>query len=186
MMLCGHIWPHPPAHSSVNMTTPTLHPSTPLPRLWVYCTLYSSLLSLCSTWTCYFSGIPLPCGDSLFPFLPLSPLSLPLCSPLHPHPPQLREPLPLVVLRQESCPRISAHDVITLCQLEYHALGYGGGARESDSTPSLANHTNPLLRRVKSERKGRGGKGGRKGQRGVLVDIRSQEEYPIVMMYISR
>jgi len=68
---------------------------------------------------------------------------------------QLREPLPLSALRQESCPHISAHDLITLCRLEYQALGYGGGARSDDSTHLV----NPLMRRVKEGRKGRGGKG---------------------------
>ena len=94
-------------------------------------------------------------------------------------PPQLREPLPLSALRQESSPHISAHDVISLCQLEYQALGYGGGARDHDST---VNPANPLLgRRAEAEKKGRegrGGKAGRKGRKGMLVDIRSQEEYP--------
>lgn len=99
---------------------------------------------------------------------------------MYPHfstPLQLREPLPLSVLRQESCPHISAHDVISLCQLEYQALGYGGGAREDDSTHLLTSTANPLLKRVEAEKKGRAGKGGRKGKRGVLVDIRPQEEY---------
>ena len=101
---------------------------------------------------------------------------------------QLRDPLPLSVLRQESCPHISAHDVISLCQLEYQALGYGGGASEDDSTHLLTSPANPLLKRVEAEKKGRAGKGGRKGKRegkrGVLVDIRPQEEYLVYLYYV--
>lgn len=97
---------------------------------------------------------------------------------------QLRDPLPLSVLRQESCPHISAHDVVSLCQLEYHALGYGGGARENGSSHLLTSATNPLLKRVEAEKKGRAGKGGRKGKRGVLVDIRPQEEYLPHLYYV--
>ncbi|CAI8006071.1 TBC domain-containing protein kinase-like protein, partial [Geodia barretti] len=93
-------------------------------------------------------------------------------------PEALREPLSLDVLRQESCPHISAHDVIALCGLEYHALGYGGGARESGPTHSLRSPSSPLQRRAEvGRRRGKSGKGGRKGRKGVLVDIRSQEEF---------
>ena len=100
------------------------------------------------------------------------------------HYPQLREPLSLSILRQESCPRISAHDVITLCQLEYQALGYGGGARDIDPAHSLVSTSSPLLKRLDIGKKSRSGKGGRKGRRGVLVDIRSQEEYLVVCVCV--
>ena len=119
----------------------------------------------------------LPPSLTLFLSLCHSPsLPSPPPSPLH----QLREPLSLDVLRQESCPHISAHDVIALCGLEYHALGYRGGARESGPTHSLRSPSSPLQRRAEvGRRRGKSGKGGRKGRKGVLVDIRSQEEYPV-------
>ncbi len=75
---------------------------------------------------------------------------------------QSRQPLPLATLRTESCPRISAHDLITLCRLDPQSLG---NHHHSNTTSNL------LL--------GRGGAKGvkRSRQRGVIVDIRSVEEF---------
>ena len=163
----------PEAVSSLLAQHFTLSPLFFLPSLlltltnFYFCSLY--FLS-------YFFPLSLPplLSSSLFAILLL--FLLPPPSPLR----QLREPLSLDVLRQESCPHISAHDVIALCGLEYHALGYGGGARESGPTHSLRNPSSPLQRRAEvGRRRGKSGKGGRKGRKGVLVDIRSQEEYPV-------
>ena len=57
-----------------------------------------------------------------------------------------------------------------------------GGARDIDPAHSLVSTSSPLLKRLDIGKKSRGGKGGRKGRRGVLVDIRSQEEYPLSLV----
>lgn len=75
-----------------------------------------------------------------------------------------RQPLPLSTLKSESCPQISAHDVITLCRLETSALHYGN--KPIRDSPSRGG-ANPLLTR--------GGKRAR--QKAIVVDIRSQEEF---------
>lgn len=81
---------------------------------------------------------------------------------------QKREPLSLATLKSESCPQISAHDLITLCQLETQALGYGSKPTGEDpSLNPLRAHTPPSPSRKKQR------------QKAVVVDIRPLEEYPL-------
>ena len=78
---------------------------------------------------------------------------------------QRRPFLPLPTLKEESCPQISAHDLVTLCRLESHALNY------NNHTTFNSTHDNPLLLR--------GGARGvkRSRQKAIIVDIRQQDEY---------
>ena len=85
------------------------------------------------------------------------------------HPPtpytQCRQPLPLDILRAESCPRISAQDLITLARLEPQTLGYSGNLT-SDPIKD-----NPLMARG-------GARGTKKSrQRAVIIDIRPMDEF---------
>ncbi|XP_064391569.1 TBC domain-containing protein kinase-like protein isoform X2 [Halichondria panicea] len=76
-----------------------------------------------------------------------------------------RQPLPLDVLRAESCPRISAQDLITLARLEPQTLGYSGNLT-SDPIKD-----NPLMARG-------GARGTKKSrQRAVIIDIRPMDEF---------
>ncbi len=78
---------------------------------------------------------------------------------------QCRQPLPLDTLRVESCPRISAHDLIILARLEPQTLGYSGNLT---SDPI---RDNPLMARG-------GARGTKKSrQRAVILDIRPIDEF---------
>ena len=79
---------------------------------------------------------------------------------------QRRGSLPLATLKTECSLQISAHDLIVLCRLESHAIGYSG------SQPPAIPRSGSLLMRGRSKERGRG------RQKAVVVDIRPQEEYP--------
>jgi rhodanese-related sulfurtransferase len=76
---------------------------------------------------------------------------------------QDRQPLPLATLKTESCPQISAHDLITMCRLETHNLPRDVGVAEPGS--SLLFNRN-LLKNKKRVR-----------PKAFVVDIRSTEEF---------
>lgn len=84
---------------------------------------------------------------------------------------QRRGSLPLTTLKTESSLQISAHDLIVLCRLESHAIGYSG------SQPSAVPPSGSLLMRGRSKERGR------TRQKAVVVDIRPQEEYPSIYIH---
>ena len=74
--------------------------------------------------------------------------------------------MPVETLRMECSPQISAHDLITLCKLEDRAIGYD----RFKTPPTNRDPNDPLLWRDL----GTGGLNGRV----IVIDIRTQEEYP--------
>ena len=93
-------------------------------------------------------------------------------------------------LRTESCPQISAHDLISLCRLEPQTQLYGrvskstqqqgsssnkgssnkGSSNKGSNTGSIVMDGNLLLNRTPT-------KTGKKSRRAMVIDIRSNEEF---------
>ena len=110
---------------------------------------------------------PTPSQPSSVPPEAVSSSFLRVCTKLKPNVSlQRRGSLPLTTLKTECSLQISAHDLIVLCRLETHAIGYSG------SQPPAVQRSGSLLMRGRSKERGWG------RQKAVVVDIRPQEEYP--------
>ena len=75
----------------------------------------------------------------------------------------------LDVLRIECSPQISAHDFLTLCKLEHNVHWYA-----NTTMPPRKDPDNPLLWRQLEENV--------ETQQVIILDIRSEEEYPMISL----